>query len=304
MLVSELYVAVQDLIGDPSALRTGLILRVSNRKLQELCRRFKCKFMQRSGTVTTVDGTAEYNLPSDWYKPQIVYETINDQWLRHITYKELRRKYPDASAITEGVPTHYAPRKIVWVDAQNTTASKVAYSATEIITLRIKGMVGGLVKSEDLACTSGGTNSSVNIYDIGGLISITAATAPTATISCTTDVGVTTVLSLAIGQKTKQRTRTLLYPTPDTAYITYMDYYAMHEELISTNDNIMIPKPYEEWLIYATAADILKIDGRKESNEYMQLAQMTFDQMVADEMIEPDEKWTSWVTEYPEEYEF
>ena len=303
MLVTDMYLAVQDIIGDPQALRTGLMLRVANRKLQELCRRFKCKFMLRSGTVTTVDGTAEYNLPSDWYKPQIVYETTNDNWLRHITYRELRQKYPDASAITEGVPTHYAPRKIVWVYAQNTTASKVACVTTETITIRIKGMVSGLVKSEDVSCTTGSTNSA-NTYDIGGLISITAATAPTAAISCTTDVGVTTVLSLAIGQKTKQRTRTLLYPTPDTAYTTYMDYYAMHEDLTSTNDNIMLPKPYEEWLIYTTSAEILKMDGRKEANEYLQLGQIVFDQMVADEMIEPDEKWTSWLFDYPEEYEF
>ena len=259
--------------------------------------------MLRSGTVTTVDGTAEYNLPSDWYKPQIVYETTNDNWLRHITYRELRQKYPDASAITEGVPTHYAPRKIVWVDAQNTTASKVACVTTETITIRIKGMVSGLVKSEDVSCTTGSTNSA-NTYDIGGLISISAATAPTAAISCTTDVGVTTVITLAIGQKEKQRTRTILYPTPDAAYAMYFDYYALHEELTSTNDRIMIPKPYEEWIIYTTAADILKVDGRKEANEYMQLGQMVFDQMVADEMIEPDEKWTSWLTDYPEEYEF
>ena len=304
MITTDFYTAVGDLIGDPQALRNTLILRVANRKLQELCRRFKCKFMQRSGTVTTVDGTAEYNLPVDWYKPLLGYETTNDNWLKHITYNELRRKYPDASAITEDVPTHYAPRKISFVDAQNTTASKVAYSATETITLRIKGLVGGLVKSEDLSCTSGGTNSSANTYDIGGLISISAATAPTAAISCTTDVGVTTVITLAIGQKEKQRTRTLLYPTPDAAYIMYFDYYALHEELTSTNDRIMIPKPYEEWLIYTTSADILKMDGRKEANEYLQLGQVVFDQMVADEMIEPDEKWTSWLTDYPEEYEF
>lgn len=382
MLVSEFYTAVGDLIGDPSALRTALMLRVANRKLQELSRRYKCKFNLRQGTISTIDpeqtttyrarssnvatittasahgyrtgeyvkiedmggsdyddasvviasvpstttftysntgdnegstadtagtitllGRVEYNLPVDFYKPLIGYETTGDNCLDHITYAELRRRYPDFTEISNAVPTHYAIKKIGFVDAQPFAASVLAITTTETITIMVNGRVSGIPTTETFAATSGSHNTT-NTWDAEGLISITCATAATAAITITANSAIVPVMAFAVGQKEKQRVISVLYPPPDDAYTLNFDYYAAPEALVNTGDRILIPKPYEEWLIFTTAADILKIDGRKESNEYLQLGQGVFDQMVADEMIEPDEKWTSWPVDYPEEYQF
>ena len=382
MLVSDLFTGVQDLIGDPSALRTVLILRIANRKLQELARRFKCKFNLRSGVISCLEpsqtttyrarttnvamittaaahgyrtgeyvkvedvgssvydddsvviasvpstttftyantgdnetstadtagtitllGRTDYVLPQDFYKPAIGHEITDDNYLTHITYTELRKKYPDFTKITNDTPTHYAVKKTMYVDAQPFASSKVACATTETITLRIRGLVSGVVMDESVSCTSGPTNSAYT-YDADGLISISAATAPVAAITCTTNSAIVTVIALGIGQKEKQRVIATIYPPADDDYPLYFDYFALVQDLSNAYDRVPLPRPYEEWLIYTTTAEILKIDGRKEASEYMQLGQMIFDQMVADEMIEPDEKWTSWLFDYPEEYQF
>ena len=307
MLLSKLYTDVGYFIGDPSALRNTLILEMANLKYMDLFRKYKTKFALRSSTITTADGVYEYYLPGDYYKPFLVTERTNDQYLRHITYKELKQKYPDPTAIPENVPTHYAPKKLTWVDAQNTTACKLhiySSSASDTGYLSIVGRVSGRTVVELFAITGVTHKDTTNTWDIGGIISISSGTVPVGTITVLADADATTILTLNIGITDEQKMIAQLYPTADATYTMYLDYYALPPRLVNASDLILIPRQYEDWLVYATAAEILLIDGRKEAGTYFGLAKSVLELMQIDEVIEEDEQWSMWCLDSPEQGEF
>lgn len=307
MTQADFLTAVQDYIGDKGALRSSLIKRIANRKMKELFRKFKVRWALTKGSITVTDGTSDYNLPEDWYKPYITTERENDNVIQHCTLKEIKNDYPDPSDITEAVPTHYAPIGISNVQAQPTAASKIAMvstSASDTGTMSIYGKVGGILKLETKALTGASSVDSANTYDADGLVYISSGTALVGVVTCTSNSAAVTNLTLQIGEKFKESYRCRMFPTPDDTYTVYFWYYRMAKEISNNSDLIMIPTAYNDWLPYITAAEILKIDGAKDANDYFKLAQMVFNQMVSDEVLEEDENWTDWIMDYPKDVKF
>ena len=66
-------------------------------------------FILESGTVTTVDGTASYSLPTD-FKHLDVAAVSSGNLLEPMTFNDYQRYIEDASSPTEGEPRYYAVR--------------------------------------------------------------------------------------------------------------------------------------------------------------------------------------------------
>lgn len=384
MIVQDLFDEVEDFIGDTSSLREAQILRVANRVIQSLYRRYKCKFALRKGSLSTgstvattkrarlddvvtlttaahglvagdrivvadVSGTgyngsydvvsapstttltyacsgddeteiadtggtifevvSEYVLPADFYKPLIGREiSSSDNWLRHITYKEYRRENPDSANVTEDVPSHYMIKKYSWVDAQPKSAVKLACvsgSNGDTGVLSVVGLVSGIEYRELITLTGTASVNSANTYDAEGIISISQGTESGGTVSVTASSPTVTVSTLIPAQKDKQRVVCELHPRADAAYTLYFDYFALHPKLVSDSDRVLIPEPYEDWLPNKIAAEISVIDGHyKKAAMYGREAEIAFQQMMDDDMISPDEEWTHWATDLPDEFSF
>lgn len=298
MITADFLTAVYDIIGDPAGDRSALVKRVANRELKELARKYKCNFMLTTGTLSVTDGTYEYNMPEDYYKPYLAYERTNDEILGHTSIKEIEKLYPNPSDITEDVPTDYAIIGLSWVAAQPTSSSALAISSTssETCTLSIYGTSGGVLKSETV--TMAGTSAtSTNSYTNVKYIAL--GSAATGTLTITSNSSAVTVLSLLPGQKYKEFYRVRVYPTPDSSYTLYFRYYRIPQEVSNNSDIIMIPDAYVDWLIEQTSARILELDGQKNAQTHFALAQNVLNDMIQDEIITEDEESYSWLYNYP-----
>jgi len=178
-LFSTIYGNIGNNIQDTSSAMQTILKVYSNNAYFEILRRVNWRALKPGYQITTVVGTQDYILPSDFGKEQYVYDSTNKVDIPFISLEQLVDKF--ASSLTsQGTVGRYTTFQDI-VRAQPSSASIITIASSSASdttqTVRVKGTDANDVELEESVTLTGVTDAlTTNTYKEIRSISKSAAT--------------------------------------------------------------------------------------------------------------------------------
>lgn len=212
---SDMKTNVGNNVQDTSSASAAIIGAYLNNTYFDLLRRINF-FEQniRTQTIATIAGTKDYALNDDFHKEVYVRDATNKKQMSAIDLQELIDRYNDTMD-SSGTPDKYTIL-VSPVKAQPSSASVLSItssSASDVGTLRIRGIVSGVEKAEDVTLT--GTSAALSTNSYTEIISLVMETAAVGTITITSNSAAVTVAVIKPGTKDYRIKIIRFYLTPN-----------------------------------------------------------------------------------------
>lgn len=223
--------------------------------------------LRQSMTLTTVDGTSLYYLPSIMLDVLHIVDTTNDRILRPVT--EYQNWWWDPDVDDTGNPEQFSKLGTARIEGQPSSASVVTIvssSASDTTQkVRVNGTVSGVDDTELL--TLNGTSSVAGSKSFTALHSITRDNTTTGRVTATTNSGGVTVATFAPNELGITRQMIRLFPVPAGAYSLNVFVVKPPRRMVNAEDAPDFPDTFLE-MIQVSA----KIRGHRDLYEHAQAA--------------------------------
>jgi hypothetical protein len=185
-------------IQDTSSGMAAIIKSYANDIYRDVLRRTNWEAQEPDYQITTVAGTSDYILPSNFGKEMYVYDTINKRYIPYIGLSELIEKFPASVSSQGSVERYTIIRK--QVRNQPTSASTLSIvssnSSDTSQVIRLKYIDSNDIE-QDESVTLNGTTSVPSVGSPKSIRSISKSATTTGSITITSNGGSVTVAILA-----------------------------------------------------------------------------------------------------------
>lgn len=186
--------------------------------------------------------------------------------------ERFNRENPVPDTSDTGEPTTIVPLQKIWVSAQPTSASAIAFvssSSADTGVVRVRGIVSGVEVVESVTLTGVTAANTTNSFT--SLISITKD-ATTGTITATSNSAAVTNISLLPSETDKEQWKVRLHKVPDDAYTVTYSFYRKPWVFSENEDLIPFEESFEDIFITLSTALVQKINKDKDWKVTYQLA--------------------------------
>ena len=205
-------------------------------------------FNRRKHSITTVASTENYQLPRDLDKVGLIRQTSSPQKLLYVPDELFYEFIPNPTAT--GNPQYYRIWEEEGVSTRLSTDDKikVVSSSSSDTTIKIS-IVGyndsGYLQSEELTLTGTTAVSGTLTYDAGRPLRISKSATSVGYVTVTEYTAGTTLVILAIEERTTRFKVAGFYPIPSSAISLYLEYYTRIRNLVNDSD---VPDIDEKWI--------------------------------------------------------
>lgn len=236
-LFSNIYGNVGTNIQDTSSGMATIIKVYINDIYRDLLRRANWQSYNPDYQITTVAGTRDYVLPSNFGKEKYVYDSSNLRYIPFIDFDSISEKYP-ALVNTQGTVDRYT---IFYrsVRTQPTSASTLSFSSSSSAdttqSVRIKGTDSNDIELEETITLNGMTPvPTVNTYK--EIRSITKSATTTGRISGTSNAAAVVIAVLAPADLDYKVKIMRFNQTPGSVIVFNVPYHIEPYSLSNDND--------------------------------------------------------------------
>lgn len=229
-MTNKLFVTIYGNVGtniqDTSTSTATVIKRVCNDAYREILRRVNWNNLNTTHQITTVAGTQDYILPSDFGKEKYVYDTTNRRDIPYISLDQLVQDFPDTIASTGQVDRYTTFLDIVRNQPSSasilTLVSSSAGDTSQVV--RVKGTDSNDVELEESVSLTGTTNAvTTNTYKT--IRSITKSAATTGRVTITSNGAAVTVAVLAPADLDYKVNKLRLHYIPSGVIVLNVPYF-------------------------------------------------------------------------------
>lgn len=236
-LFSSIYANIGSNVQDTSSAFQTVAKRYANGAYFEILRRINWDAINHTHTITTVAGTQDYVLPTDFGKELYVNDQTNLIPIHFISLGDLADKYP-ATLSTQGSVLRYTIIESA-VRAQPTSASTLSLVSSAAgdttQTVRIKGTDANNVELDE-SVTLNGTSSQASSNTYLTIRSITKDGTTTGRITITSNSGAVTVAVMQPADLDYKVKLLRLHYVPSGVITLGMPYHIRPLPLVNDND--------------------------------------------------------------------
>lgn len=261
-MINRLFVNIYGNVGsniqDTSSGTQTVIKNYVNDIYFDILKRINWQDIDDDYSFSTVAGTQDYVLPSNFGKEVYVYDATNLTELKPITMQELVRDFPSGLSLSGTVSRYAILNKAVRSQpSSSSTISVVSSSASDSTqTVRIKGYDSNGVQLEE-SITLNGTSAQTSSNSYVEIQSITKSASTVGRITVTSNSGAVTVAILAPADLSYMVKVVRLNYTPNGAITVKMPYIILPYPLVSDYDQPVID-----------AADVIELGATMKAWRY------------------------------------
>lgn len=236
-LFIDIYTNVGRNVQDTSSATQTILKGYCNNAYFEILRRLNWDSLNLDYYFSTVVGTQDYVLPSDFGREMYLYDATNKIYIPWISLPELVEKFPE-TLLTQGSVERYTTFSDV-VRAQPSTASALSIvsssTADTTQTVRVKGTDANDIElDESVTLTGTGAVATTNTYKT--IRSITKSAVTTGRITITSNSAAVTNAVLAPAVLDYKVTKCRLHQIPSSILTCRFPYHIRPFPLSNDND--------------------------------------------------------------------